>query len=201
MSEVVPVTQSKGEIHPIGLIVTDDLRRSRLTVFFRLLLALPSFIWLAIWSIAAQLVLLVAWVAGLITGRLPDGLHRFLASYIRYTARLNAYVLLLANPFPGFHNGHPYPIDARIGPPAVQSRVTIFFRLFLGIPAILLTYVFRIVNNVVAFLAWFYCLFTGRMNEGMRNISAWLFKYEVQTYGYIFLLTGSYPSLAGGPSV
>ncbi len=79
--------------------------------------------------------------------------------------------------------------------------MTIFFRLFLAIPAILLTYVFRIVNNVVAFLAWFYCLFTGRMNEGMRNISAWLFRYEVQTYGYIFLLTGNYPSLAGGPSV
>ena len=33
----------------------------------------------------------------------------------------------------------------------------------------------------------------------MRNISAWLFRYEIQTYGYIFLLTGKYPSLAGGP--
>ena len=195
------MTQPRADLHPIGLIVTDDLRRSRLTVLFRLLLALPSVIWLALWSVAAQVVLVVAWVAGLIAGRLPAGLHRFLASYIRYTTRLNSYILLLANPFPGFHNGHAYPIDARIDPPAAQSRVTIFFRLFLAIPAIPLTYVFRIVNNVVAFLAWFYCLFTGRMNEGMRNISAWLFRYEVQTYGYIFLLTGNYPSLAGGPSV
>ncbi len=99
---VVPVTQPRADLHPIGLIVTDDLRRSRLTVFFRLLLALPSLIWLALWSVAAQVVLVVAWVAGLIAGRLPEGLHRFLASYIRYTTRLNAYILLLANPFPGF---------------------------------------------------------------------------------------------------
>jgi hypothetical protein len=31
--------------HPIGLIVTDDLKRSRLTVFFRLLLVIPHLIW------------------------------------------------------------------------------------------------------------------------------------------------------------
>jgi hypothetical protein len=28
--------------HPIGLIVTDDLKRNRLTVFFRALLAIPQ---------------------------------------------------------------------------------------------------------------------------------------------------------------
>ena len=140
------MTRPSADLHPIGLIVTDDLRRSR-------------------------------------------------------TARLHSYILLLANQFPGFANGHPEPIDARSGRPAAQSRVAILLRLFLAIPAILLAYVFRIVNNVVAFLAWFYCLFTGRMNEGMRNISAWLFRCDVQTFGYIFLLTAVYPSLAGGPSV
>ena len=39
--------------HPIGLIVTDDLHRSRLTVFFRLLLALPHLIWVSLWGIVA----------------------------------------------------------------------------------------------------------------------------------------------------
>ena len=31
----------------------DDLRRSRVTVFFRLPLAIPHFVWLALWAIAA----------------------------------------------------------------------------------------------------------------------------------------------------
>ena len=200
MSELAAATATPGD-HPIALVVTDDLRRSRLTVFFRLLLAIPSFIWLGLWGILAEIVLVVAWFAALFTGRVPDALHDLLASFIRFGTRLNAYILLLANPFPGFTNGRPYPIDVQIAPAAAQSRLTVFFRIILAIPALILSYVFRLVNNVVAFLSWFYILFTGRMNEGMRNISAWLFKYEVQTYGYVFLLTGRYPSLAGGPTV
>jgi Domain of unknown function (DUF4389) len=200
MSDLAVGTEARND-HPIGLTVTDDLRRSRLTVFFRLLLAIPSIIWLGLWGILAEIVLVVAWFAALFTGRVPESIHGLLASFIRFSTRLNAYILLLANPFPGFTNGQPYPVDAHIAPAAAQSRLTVLFRIILAIPAVILTYVFRIVNNVVAFLSWFYILFTGRMNEGMRNISLWLFKYEVQTYGYLFLLTGRYPSLAGGPTV
>ena len=36
--------------HQVQLELNDDGRRSRLTVFFRLLLALPHFVWLALWT-------------------------------------------------------------------------------------------------------------------------------------------------------
>jgi hypothetical protein len=200
MSDAVVATQTSDE-HPIGLIVTDDLRRSRLTVFFRLLLAIPSVIWLALWGIVALIALLVAWFAALFTGRVPDSLHGLLASFIRFATRVTSYILLLANPFPGFTNGQSYPIDVRIDSPAAQNRWTVFFRIFVAIPALILSSVFRSVNNVIALLSWFYILVTGGMHEGMRNISAWLLRFEVQTYGYVFLLTGRYPSLAGAPTV
>ena len=186
--------------HPIGLLVTDDLRRSRLTVFFRLLLAIPHLIWLYIYSIVAGIALVVAWFAALFTGRVPDGLHSFLAKWLRYSTRVNAYILLLADPWPPFSGQGSYPVDVRIDPSAPQSRLAVFFRLLLVIPAAILTYVFRIVNNIVAFLGWFYCLIFGRMHRGMRDISAWLLRYETQTYAYMFLLTGKYPSLAGAPT-
>jgi hypothetical protein len=186
--------------HPIGLIVTDDLHRSRLTVFFRFLLAIPQFIWLVLWGIAAEIVLVIAWFAALFMGRLPDGLHNFLAAFLRFYTHVNAYVLLLSNPWPPFLGDVDYPIDARIAPPARQNRWTIFFRFLLVIPASLLSNVFRLVNNIVAFLGWFVCLVTGRMPEGMRNLSAWLFRFEIQTFAYTFLLTGKYPSLAGAPT-
>jgi len=109
-------------------------------------------------------------------------------------------VFLLADPFPPFSGGGSYPIDLRIDPPQPQSRLSVFFRLFLAIPALLLTYVFRLVNQIVALLGWFYALATGRMHEGMRNISAWLLRYEAQTWAYLLLLTGRYPSLAGAPT-
>jgi hypothetical protein len=186
--------------HPIGLIVTDDLRRSRLTVFFRLLLVIPQAVWLSIWSIAVALTVLIAWFAALVTGRVPDGLHNFNASFLRYATRVSGYLFLLAEPWPWFTNAEPYPLDARVDPPAQQSRLTVFFRLILAIPALILVYVFRAVNEIVAFIAWFYCLAVGRMHEGMRNLSAWLLRYEVQTYAYLMLLTSRYPSLAGAPT-
>src|SRR6516162_6378341 len=90
--------------HPVGLIVTDDLRRSRLTVFFRLLLAIPAFVWMAIWGIAVEFAVLIAWFAALFTARVPDGLHGFIASWVRYSTRVTAYVFLLADPWPWFTN-------------------------------------------------------------------------------------------------
>ena len=183
------------------MVVTDDLRRSRLTVFFRLLLAIPHLVVLALWGILVDVAVIVAWFAALFTGRVPGGLHDFMAAFVRYATRVNAYILLLADPFPPFGSGGSYPVDVRVAGALPQTRVTVLFRLFLAIPALVLTYVFRTVNNVIAFLAWLYCLATGRMHEGMRNTSAWLLRYEVQTYAYLLLLTGRYPALEGAPTV
>lgn len=193
-------TMSASARHPIGLIVDDDLKRNRLTVFFRLLLAIPQAIWLGIWGIVVYIAVLLAWLVALVTGRVPDGLHAFLARYLRATTHLYSYVLLLADPWPPF-GGAPgsYPVDLRVDAAQKQSRLTVFFRILLAIPALLLSYVFRAVNQLVAFLGWFYCLVTGRMHRGMRDMSAWMLRYELQTYAYLMLLTGRYPSLAGAP--
>jgi hypothetical protein len=196
------MTETQSDRHPIGLIVEDDLRRSRLTVFFRLLLAIPQLIVLYLWGIVTFFAVVIAWFAALFTGRVPAGLHEFIARYLRMSTHVNAYILLLADPWPPF-GGEPgsYPVDVRIDPAAPQSRLTVFFRTLLAIPAFLLTYVFGIVNRLVAFFGWFYCLALGRMSQGMRDLSAWLLQYEVQTLAYVLLLTGTYPTLSGGPKV
>jgi hypothetical protein len=194
------MTETLATSHPIGLIVEDDLKRNRLTVFFRLLLAIPQLIWLGIWGIAVYVAIVIAWFAALIAGRVPDGLHGFIARYLRAQTHLSAYVFLLADPWPPFGGVEgSYPVDLRVDPAAPQPRLTVFFRILLAIPALLLVYVFRLVNQIVGLIGWFYCLATGHMNEGMRDMSAWLLRYEVQTYAYISLLTSRYPSLAGAP--
>jgi hypothetical protein len=198
MSSTATMSGAVADHHPIGLIVTDDLKRNRLTVFFRLLLAVPLAIWVGIWGIFATIALVLAWVVALVTGRVPDGLHNFLAKYLRASTHLTAYIFLLAEPWPPF-SGEPgkYPVDVRIDAPAAQSRLTVLFRIPLAIPAMLLTYVFRAVNQVVGLLGWFHALAFGRMHQGLRDISAMLLRFEVQTYAYLLLLTGRYPSLAG----
>jgi len=185
--------------HTIGLIVTDDLRRSRLTVFFRLLLAIPHLIVLYVLGGIVEIVSIVAWVIALVLGRLPPGLHNFIAGYVRYLTCVSAYLLLLADPWPPF-SSKPYPVDLRIEPPRPQNRLTVLFRLILAIPAGIVSAVFRIVNSLLAVFGWFYCLALGRMHGGMRDVSAWMLKYEGQTYAYLFLLTDRYPSFAGAPT-
>jgi hypothetical protein len=180
--------------HPIRLAVTDDLRRSRLTVLFRLLLAIPHLVWLWLWSIAAEIAVVLAWIAALVTGRVPDFLHTFLALYVRYLTHVTAYLALLAEPYPGFAGAPGYPVDLELPPAAEQNRLVTLFRLLLAIPAWLVASVLGLVLRVIAVLGWFACLALGRMPEGMRNLGSYCLRYEAQTYGYTFLLTDRYPS-------
>src|SRR5215218_6969484 len=123
--------------HPVRIVVSDDLQRNRLTVFFRLILAIPHFIWVALWAVIAVLAGIVNWFATLFTGRSPDGLHNFLATYLRYVTHVRAYVLLIADPFPSFAGKlGSYPIDLEVDPSQTQNRLTVLFRIVLAIPAL-----------------------------------------------------------------
>jgi hypothetical protein len=186
--------QAQSQHHPIRLVVNDDLRRNRLTVFFRLLLAIPHWLWLILWGIIAALAWIVNWFATVFTGRSPDGLHNFLATYLRYQTHVYAYSFLIADPFPGFGGQPGYPIDLEVDPPQPQSRLTVFFRIILAIPAMIISRVLSYLSQILAIFSWFVALVMGRLPEGMRNFAAFALRYEQQTMGYIFLLTDRYPS-------
>lgn len=181
--------------YPIRLVVTDDLRRSRLTVFFRYLLSLPHLIWVALYGIAAYVVLLIAWFAALFTGRVPAGMHRFLSGYLRYSTRVNAYMYLVANQFPPFGAGGEYSIDLEVAGPKRQGRLGVFFRLLLVFPALVLATMLGYAMGLVALGGWFYALWHGRMSEGMRDLMAYCLRFQQRATGYSLLLTSRYPAL------
>ena len=89
---------------------------------------------------------------------------------MRYYAHVTAFVTLVANPFPGFTGDPGYPVDIVIDPPERQNRWITFFRVFLAIPAFILSGALSVVLFVVAFLGWFAALATGRMPTGLRNL-------------------------------
>jgi uncharacterized protein DUF4389 len=185
-----------SEPHPIRVRVTDDLRRSRLTVFFRLLLVIPHLLWLSLWAILAILTAMVNWFATLFSGRSPVGMHNFLARFLVYSTHVTAYLALLANPYPGFAGKPGYPVDLVVAPPERQNRWKTGFRLLLAIPALLLTNVLQGVLQILAILGWFVSLALGRMPEGMRNLGVYCLRFQQQTHGYLLLLTDRYPSLS-----
>ncbi len=201
---------TEERVHPVRLVVTDDLHRSRLTVFFRLLLAIPHLFWLSLFTVGAFFVAIVNWFATLFMGRSPKGLHDFLAGYIRYATQLFAYLFLAANPFPAFYVGtdpSTYPIDVEIDPPARQNRWVTGFRLVLAIPAVLMSGTLSGggsisssrggssggVGGIAAIFSWFSSLVRGRSPRGLRDLIAWGIGYTAQVYAYLFLLTDRYP--------
>jgi len=183
----------------VRLRVDDDLRRSRLTVFFRLVLVIPHLVWLYFWAWAFFAVLIFNWFATLFAGRSEEDVHSFMGRWVRYTTHIHAYFLLAASPWPRF-SGRPgtYPVDLELDPPAPQHRLVTLFRIILVIPAYVFAAVLGTVAQVLAFVGWFVCLALGRMPKGMRDLIAYCIRYQAQTYAYLFLLTSRYPSLASG---
>jgi 2-(1,2-epoxy-1,2-dihydrophenyl)acetyl-CoA isomerase len=187
------------EVHPVRLVVHDNLRRWRLTVFLRGLLALPHLVLASAWLYLALPVAIVNWVMLLARGTPLVGVHAWTARFLRYWTHVQAYALLVSDPFPGFHGWYgTYPVDLDIGPPRRQTRWKTFLRLPLAIPAYVLQTVFFTVLQVLAVIAWFIALAIGRVPKGMRDLMAYCLRYSAQTYAYLLLLTDRYPTLASG---
>jgi hypothetical protein len=185
----------RREPHPVELDVTGDLRRSRLTVFFRLpILLIVHYVWFYFWSLAALIAWVANWIFTLILGRSPEMLRDFLGGYLRYTLHLYAYVSFAADPLPGWLAARRYPVDTYI-PEGRQRRLITLFRPILAVPALILSWVFLVVVNVLAIIGWFVCLVLGRVPKGLRDLNLYCLRYETQTRAYLTFLTDRYPSL------
>ena len=183
--------------HPVRLVVNDDLKRWRLTVALRWLLALPHLLVLSFWSIVAALVAVVDWIITLVRGRSPDGVHAWLARFVRYQAHVYAYTYLVADPFPSFRGwAGTYPIDVEIAPPARQARWKTALRIVWVIPAYVLAVALGYVLQIVALLGFFVAIAVGRYPRGFRDLGAYALRFQAQTFAYLLFLTDCYPSLA-----
>jgi hypothetical protein len=197
----------------VRLILTDDLVRRRLTVFFRLIITVPFFIVLGLWAIVALFAALANWVATLVRGTPPALLHSFLAHFVRYATHVFAYLYLAAERLPSFDGEPGYAVDLEIDPPRRQNRWTVAFRAVLALPAFALVSVLAGSGSptanysqssgelgnfsllmVAAFLGWFYAMARSRMPRGLRDLIAYTLSYGAQFWAYLLILTDRYPS-------
>jgi hypothetical protein len=171
-------------------------QRSRLTVFFRLILAIPLMIWLYFYAIVAGFAVLIAWFAIVITGRYPRGLYDFVAGYTRFITRATAYSALLCDAYPSF-GGSPdpaYPVRMEFaGPLDPYSRLKTLFRIILAIPIVILRYVMNILLEIGAFAAWVVIVITGKMPRGLFDLMVLANSYTARSDAYLYLLTETYP--------
>jgi uncharacterized protein DUF4389 len=170
--------------------------RNRLTTAFRSIVAIPWSIVAALFIIGAEICAFIAWFALVFTGRYPDGLYEFNGKAVRMASRVNGFSLLLTDQYPPF-NGEPddsYPIRVGIPPPKPEyDRMKVLFRFIVGIPVFLLSFVQAVIGGVVALIAWFVIVFTGRFPDGMFEPLRSALAYNTRAAAYILLMTEDYP--------
>jgi hypothetical protein len=182
--------------YPVTFEVDYVERRNRLTAFLRLILAIPLLIWWYLYALVALVVIVIAWLAILITARYPKGLYEFVAGYTRFVTRMTAYTALLCDPYPPFGGSHEpaYPVRMQFGGPlASYSRAKTFFRFILAIPIMIVRYVTNLLLEIGAFAAWVVIVITGKLPRGLFDVMVLANSYTARSDAYLFLLTETYP--------
>lgn len=93
---------SEKNEYPITVGVSYPEKLSRLTTFFRIFMIIPQFIVFYFVSIAASVVIFIAWWAILFTGKYPKGLFNYAAGTVRWNTRVSGYFYLLTDKYPPF---------------------------------------------------------------------------------------------------
>lgn len=179
-------------------------KRNRLTVFFRFFCAIPHFILAFFYGIAFFVTVVIAWFAIVITGRWPAGLYAFAGGFLRFTARVYAYLYLITDTYPPFDGAeHPeYPVQFVIAPAKEKySRLKTFFRFLLAIPIYIVQYVFSLWLFVVAVAIWFVSVITGRTSGGLMEAMRMPMAFYLRANAYFYLVTEDWPPFDPGPGV
>lgn len=168
----------------------------RLTVAFRLVLAIPHLLFgTAILGTVAVLAMVIAWFAALITARVPHGVADLLARILQFQARMYGYGQhLLTDRYPPFAIGPAdHPIQLGFDEVGRFNRLAVLFRIVLMMPALVVTQILTAGTIFVLFVLWLIVLVTGRMPDAAHAALAAVLRYHMRTYAYIGLVTTTYP--------
>jgi len=185
-------------MYPISYEADFNPTPNRWTTFFRLILAIPWIIVLYVYLILVAFTHLFAWVAVVILGRYPQWLYNFNAGVVRFAVRFYAWAYLQTDVWPpfGIADDPSYPIRVNVAPPAErQSRLKAFFRIFLVLPMLIVSYAVNYLHLGAAIVAWLTIVFRGYLPEQLNTAMTFCNGFYARTYGYLALLTDDYPPI------
>lgn len=177
---------------PVRLEVDYPQRLSRLSTFFRLILAIPV---LVVLNLLGQGLIGAYWVGILVRGRPVRWLFDVNVAVLRFTLRAEAYFLLLTDHYPPFDGEWEVRFEVDYPQRLSRWRLVIWKTVTVIPHLIVLGFVF-IGVLVVVILAWFAILFTGRYPQGMHSfVSGWL-RWVARAGSYWISLTDEFPSFS-----
>lgn len=175
------------------------------TLFGWLYIMIPHYFLLFFLGIAALFTTIVAWFAVLFTGKYPRNLFDFILAIYRWETRVDARILHLADGFPAFGlNAKDEKIQLDVPYPEKLNRGHLLLRLFFGwfyclLPHGIALFFRGIATMVLAILAWFAVLFTGKYPASWHAFNLGTLRWAMRVNVYISFLSDTYPPFSGRP--
>ncbi|MGH2454656.1 MAG: DUF4389 domain-containing protein [Candidatus Limnocylindria bacterium] len=169
-------------------------------IMARALLAIPHFIVLWFYAIVVALVTLITWFGVLTRGEYPRWGYEIIGGYLRWTVRVQAYVGLMAAPYPPF-SARPggYPVDVTFDEGQRLNRLWgipllgIAARAILAIPHAIIVWVLGIAVALSYLVLWFGVLVNGRFPEWGYDLVGGTVRWSTRMTAWILLMAGPYP--------
>ena len=202
--------------YPVNITVQPLLKnRDRVTTFFRFLLAIPHLILVggaafgfgsgmsrSGWSLGsgegllgavAFFLAVISWFTIVIAGTHIVGIRQFTQFFLRWRTRAIAYLMLFEDAYPPFGDDE-YPASIAIVDPAgPRDRVTVAFRIILGIPHFIVLAFVMLGWCFTTIIAWFAILFTGEYPQGLWDFGVGTMRWMLRVEAYMLLLVDDYP--------
>ena len=191
--------------YPVSASVRSEEPRNRLTVLFRIVLAIPHTIlvgpvvWfyrsgsLGLLGAAAYFLALINGVSLVVFRRAVPGARDFALYYLRWRTRSLAYTTLLTDVYPPFGDA-PHPATlAVIEPSGSRDRLMIALRPIWVIPHLVVLAFVVAAWCLTSIIAWFAILFTGRLPGSLYTFGVGAMQWCLRVEAYLLLLVDEYP--------
>ena len=175
--------------------------RNRLTVAFRVVLAIPALIVLWVINTTRALLFLPPLLLILFRNKYPRWWFDWNLQLLRFENRVVAYLLLLRDEYPSTDEEQSVHLD--IGYPNVAgelNRGLPLVKWLLAIPHYVVLAVLGIAVTVTVVVGWFIVLFTGRLPRGLFDFTVGVLRWSNRVTGYAYILvTDVYPPFRLAP--
>ncbi|MHB8684437.1 MAG: DUF4389 domain-containing protein [Dehalococcoidia bacterium] len=197
--------------YPVRLSFRYPERVSRVSTFFRLVLAVPVVIFLVLvggasfqWGSSvggngrmfgigsAWGVIFALWAAVLVRGRIPHWLFDFLVGLHRFTYRAYSYLGLLTDQYPAFEGDWVlnYEVDY---PERISRRKLVVWKFISFIPHVIVLSFLGTASLFVIFIGWIAILFTGTFPRGLHAFVVGVMRWAARVTAYFESLTDAFP--------
>ena len=160
------------------------------------LLLIPHYIVLILLAIGALFAIIISFFAVIFTRRYPRGLFDYVVGVSRWAWRVQAYLLLMVDPYPPFslEDDPNYPARFEVEyPEDGVDRWRPLFAWILAIPYLIIASILFYLAEILAFFAFFTILFAKKYPEGMFKIALVGLRWQARGNAYAYWLTTKYP--------